>query len=162
MDDRMIFVDFNSSLEETMTEWFWAIVGAIAGLVLGAILTLLTNERALAQHRSFWIREKLYENYSNAIYYLFKLEISSKAASLEDREVRQHYSEAQRFLHLLSAYQKHRDATTPFQALSDTLATASDDLATVRIAAENPLTSAAFGARVAIVDLMSKDKRLNL
>ena len=53
---------------------------------------------------SEWRREKCNEAYSEAIYYLFKLQLSSVKNDLSDKDVRQHMSEAQRYLSLLQAY----------------------------------------------------------
>ena len=88
-----------------------ALVGAlIAGaLTLAASLLNLYFEtrRTREENRrrdAEWRREKCNEAYSEAIYYLFKLQVSSQTAGPADKEVRQHLSEAQRFLALLQAY----------------------------------------------------------
>ena len=43
------------------------------------------------------------EAHSNCLYYLVKLGISAVTESTKDKEVRQHYTEAQRYLLLLRA-----------------------------------------------------------
>ena len=89
-----------------MTEQLlYAFIGAIAGLIIGAVLTVVTTERTLNQQRKTWARDKLYEAYSSSIYYLFKLGLSIRSdSSLKDKDARQQASEAQRFLHILAAY----------------------------------------------------------
>src|SRR4029450_1987636 len=88
-----------------------ALVGALIAGVLtlaGSLLTLYFETRRAREenrrHDSEWRREKCNEAYSEAIYYLFKLQVSSQTAGPADKEVRQHLSEAQRFLALLQAY----------------------------------------------------------
>jgi hypothetical protein len=88
-----------------------ALIGASVGGLIALVGTLLAaifeDKRRLAdalRRDSEWRREKCNEAYSQAIYYLFKLQVSSAKNDLSDKDVRQHLSEAQRFLSLLEAY----------------------------------------------------------
>jgi hypothetical protein len=85
-----------------------AMIG-LAGAVLAGALAVLGNwlnrQHELRRSKSEWFRDKLLEAYSGALYYLMKLGISSMTKSAKDsRQVRQHYSEAQRYLLLLRAF----------------------------------------------------------
>jgi hypothetical protein len=90
----------------------WA---ALAGTVVAggfALLGLWLTSRQEVERRTAdekrrdveWRREKCNEAYSQAIYYLFKLHVSAQGAALSDKDVRQHLSEAQRYMSLLQAY----------------------------------------------------------
>lgn len=88
-----------------------ALIGALVAGVLtlaGSLLNMYFEARRTREenrrHDAEWRREKCNEAYSEAIYYLFKLQVSSQSQSLADKDVRQHLSEAQRFLALLQAY----------------------------------------------------------
>ena len=88
-----------------------ALIGASVGGLIALVGTLLAAvfeaKRRVADARQRdgeWRREKCNEAYSQAIYYLFKLQLSSTKNDLSDKDVRQHLSEAQRFLSLLQAY----------------------------------------------------------
>jgi hypothetical protein len=88
-----------------------ALIGAaVAGILTlaGGVLTFyLETRRTHEENRrrdAEWRREKCNEAYSQAIYYLFKLQISSQSQGPSDKDVRQHLSEAQRYLSLLQAY----------------------------------------------------------
>ena len=88
-----------------------ALIGASVGGVIALVGTLLSvvsdywRRRAEMLRRDVeWRREKCNEAYSEAIYYLFKLQLSASRTDLVDKEVRQHLSEAQRYLQLLQAY----------------------------------------------------------
>jgi hypothetical protein len=84
-----------------------ATVGGIIALV-GTVLAAIFESRRLQADASRrdkeWRREKCNEAYSQAIYYLFKLQVSAADGDLSNKEVRQHLSEAQRYLSLLQAY----------------------------------------------------------
>lgn len=80
------------------------------------------RRRADAQKRdSEWRREKCNEAYSHAIYYLFKLQISAATTDIADKDVRQHLSEAQRYLSLLQAYHPLADARKKLSHASEQL-----------------------------------------
>src|SRR4029434_6856794 len=88
-----------------------ALIGALVAGVLtlaGTVVNLyFETRRSREENRrrdAEWRREKCNEAYSQAIYYLFKLQVSSQSAAPTDKDVRQHLSEAQRFLALLQAY----------------------------------------------------------
>lgn len=91
-----------------------ALIGALIAGVLtltGILLTSHVESRRMREETrkrdDEWRREKCNEAYSQAIYYLFKLEVSSQSQDINDKDVRQHLSEAQRFLTLLTAYHPH-------------------------------------------------------
>ena len=88
-----------------------ALIGASVGGLIALIGTLLAavfedkRRQSDALRRDIeWRREKCNEAYSQAIYYLFKLQLSAVKNDLSDKDVRQHLSEAQRYLSLLQAY----------------------------------------------------------
>jgi hypothetical protein len=88
-----------------------ALIGAFVAGVLtlaGSLVSLYFEARRTREESrrrdAEWRREKCNEAYSEAIYYLFKLQVSSQSQGPSDKEVRQHLSEAQRFLALLQAY----------------------------------------------------------
>jgi hypothetical protein len=88
-----------------------ALLGALVAGVLtlgGSVLNLYFETRRTREENrrrdAEWRREKCNEAYSEAIYYLFKLQVSSQSQGPSDKDVRQHFSEAQRFLALLQAY----------------------------------------------------------
>lgn len=110
------------------SEIYAALIGASVGGVLallGSGLTaLIEGRRRLEDARrrdAEWRREKCNEAYSQTIYYLFKLKVSSTVASLDDKDVRQHLSEAQRYLALLQAYHPLENVRTELRAASDRL-----------------------------------------
>lgn len=86
-----------------------AFIGAIIAGVFAFVVGWLTHRRDVRRRDLEWSREKLLESYSNCIYYLVKLGISSMSKSTEDKDVRQHFSEAQRYLNLLRAYHSPSD-----------------------------------------------------
>ena len=93
-----------------------ALIGASVGGLIALVGTLLAavfeDKRRVAdklRRDDEWRREKCNEAYSQAIYYLFKLQLSSAQNDPSDKDVRQHLSEAQRFLSLLQAYHPKAD-----------------------------------------------------
>ena len=116
------------------------VYAALIGASVGGVLTLLgSGLTALVEGRrrvedarkrdAEWRREKCNEAYSQAIYYLFKLKVSSASASSDDRDVRQHLSEAQPYLALLQAYHPLENVRTELRDASDRLTKgASSDL----------------------------------
>jgi len=95
-----------------LTPQVWA--AYVSGLLSGvfAILAMVVssrNERLRLRetaHREdvIWFRNAIAEAYSQSLYYLFKLSVSSASADRSAEKVRQHLSEAQRYLLLLHAY----------------------------------------------------------
>lgn len=88
-----------------------ALIGAGVGGALTLAGTLITSafearrwQQEDRKRDAEWRREKCNEAYSQAVYYLFKLQVSSRSADPSDKDVRQHLSEAQRYLSLLQAY----------------------------------------------------------
>jgi len=105
-----------------------ALIGASVGGLIALFGTLLAaifeNKRRLADalRRDIeWRREKCNEAYSQAIYYLFKLQLSSVKNDPSDKDVRQHLSEAQRFLSLLQAYHPLNDQRERLRRAAETL-----------------------------------------
>jgi hypothetical protein len=88
----------------------WALVGVFFGALGSALITWYTTKKTVEHQKNIWVREKLLEAYSWCIYYLFKLGISSSTDPITNTDVRQHLSEAQRYLLLLAAYQTSDDA----------------------------------------------------
>ena len=86
----------------------WPARSSQAALALAGVLATAVFERRRIyednQRRDVeWRREKCNGAYSQAICYLFKLQVSSRSAGTGDKDVRQHLSESQRFLSLLQA-----------------------------------------------------------
>lgn len=105
-----------------------ALIGASVGGLIALLGTLLAaifdNKRQQAdalRRDSEWRREKCNEAYSQAIYYLFKLQLSSAKNDPYDKDVRQHLSEAQRFVSLLQAYHPSSDQREHLKRAADTL-----------------------------------------
>ena len=103
---------------------------------------------------SEWLREKALAAYSDAVYYLFKLSLSSKRDGLESKDVRQHISESRRHLLLIRAH-------TP------DLADAVDDLfAELNVAVQDrsakPLSDVADSLGHRVVELLTNDLRFHV
>ena len=88
-----------------------ALIGAsIGGLIalVGTLLSSLFADRRLRaealKHDAEWRREKCNEAYSQAIYFLFKLQRCALSGALIDEAAIEDFSEAQRYLSLLQAY----------------------------------------------------------
>lgn len=85
-------------------------VGTILGAVIAGMASLLvlwvTQDLTARNERRTWEREKLFNAYSDCIYYLVKLSMSAMAEKRDDKEVRQHLSESQRYLNILSLYNR--------------------------------------------------------
>jgi hypothetical protein len=96
-----------------------AMIGLAGAVLVGALALLsgwLSRQHELSRSKTEWFRDKLLEAYSGALYYLMKLGISAMTKSAkDDGEVRQHYSEAQRYLLLLRAFSTR---TADFERLS--------------------------------------------
>jgi hypothetical protein len=76
-----------------------AMIAGLFALLVGWIGYKREQKRRAEEYgvrEAEWVRGKLLEAYSRAIYYLIKLSISSSAKSTDDKDVRQHYCEAQR------------------------------------------------------------------
>lgn len=120
-----------------MTELYAALAGAIAAGIFAlagvAVGYLLEERRAIRQQvarDAEWTREKLYGAYSDCIYYLVKLAVSSTDRSTADKEVRQHYSEAIRYLNLLTGFHFGTpDAVRQLESAAVSLANTSDSTA---------------------------------
>jgi hypothetical protein len=107
--------------------------GAILGALIAGLVALTTGwlSRRHESQRSDneWFREKLLEAYSNCIYYLVKLSISASERPAGDKEkaanrkdIRQHFSESQRYLILLRAYHSDSQSVEALKATSHHLA----------------------------------------
>jgi len=99
-----------------------AILGAIIAGTFAFVVGWLTHRREKRRSDIQWFREKLLESYSNCIYYLVKLSISSSKKSTDDKDVRQHFSESQRYLILLRAYHSDNEHTSQLKECSRKLA----------------------------------------
>ncbi|NUZ05980.1 hypothetical protein [Piscinibacter koreensis] len=88
-----------------------------------------------------WIRTTLFSIYSDAIYYLVKLSLSAPTNALGSKEVRQHFSEAQRFLNLLHCYHDPAGAAKELQERSRALAAASEQTVELATASEAALAT---------------------
>ena len=98
-----------------------------------------------------WLRNALAESYSQAMYYLFKLSVSATTADRNDKDVRQHLSESQRYLLLLHAY--HGDAMVRQRILSS-VADLDDE--------KKPLAASATAGVTVVRELFTKDSRVNV
>jgi hypothetical protein len=91
--------------------WAAYVAGLLNGVfALVGIIYAARNERSRRTESArredlIWFRNAIAEAYSEALFYLFKLSVSSQTAPRTDKDVRQHLSEAQRNLLLLYAYQ---------------------------------------------------------
>jgi len=109
------------------------------GLLAGAIsvgLSYLSHRReakercaAAREHdraeHDRWLRDRMYDIYSQAIYYLVKLGTSAPNLPKDQKDVRQHFSECQRFLNLLRGYHATEpDAAAELQTATKALETA--------------------------------------
>jgi len=100
-----------------------AIISAVSVLISGLLTLAISahfNRRSLLDERAQrnkewererqiandeWVREKVVASYSEAIYYLVKLSMSSVSKEADrDKQVRQHVAESQRYLNLLGIY----------------------------------------------------------
>ena len=98
-----------------------------------------------------WLRNALAESYSQAIYYLFKLSVSATTAGRDDKDVRQHLSESQRYLLLLHAY--HGDKVIR-QRLLSSVAVLDDQ--------NKPLADSATAGVTVVRELFTNDPRVNV
>lgn len=120
------------------------VIAALAGALIAGLFALcvgfLAHRRETRSQDALWIREKLFTVYSDCIYYLIKLSLSSATHSTSDKEVRQHFSEAQRFLNLLRGYHHaDRAAATELLGCTRNLAAASEKTADLSTAADQAL-----------------------
>jgi hypothetical protein len=117
-----------------MAEVYAALAGAIAAGVFALVGVgvgyLLEERRAIRQQiarDAEWIRDNLFRTYSDCIYYLVKLALSSTERSASDKDVRQHYSEALRFLNLLIGFHFGTpDVVQQLESAATSLANTSD------------------------------------
>lgn len=124
---------------------------ALFGMLLSAGLERRRRTEAASREDLIWFRNAIAEAYSQALYYLFKLSISSSTATRSDKDVRQQLSESQRYLLLLYAYQPD---TKQKQALLNEVA-ALDNLA-------GNLSVDATAAANTVRSQFQSDKRLNV
>ncbi len=96
---------------------------------------IATNQRSDKE----WRRQELHDAYSGAFYYLVKLALSSLHATTRDKDVRQHFSEAQRYLILLDAHHEVHATKEKLRARREALADNSDQTAELSCAAEQAL-----------------------
>jgi hypothetical protein len=123
-----------------------ALIGAGVGGVIALVGTLLSalfdywRRRADMLRRDVeWRREKCNEAYSEAIYYLFKLQLSASRSDLADKEVRQHLSEAQRYLSLLQAYHPSNRERARLKSAADSIRAGAQAPDTLANAAEGAM-----------------------
>jgi hypothetical protein len=124
---------------------------ALVGMMATARNERLRREEAARREDIIWFRNAIAEAYSQALYYLFKLSVSSTTAPRTDKDVRQQLSESQRYLLLLYAYQAD---TGKKQALMSEV-TALDS------AAAN-LASVAANAGATVRSQFQTDSRINV
>ena len=108
-----------------------ALAGAILAGVLSLAVTALNQLFDLRRVReeylrrdTEWRREKCNEAYGQAIYYLYKLQVSNASHGVDDKDVRQHLSEAQRYLSLLQAYHPQPSIRAELERVNVALQTA--------------------------------------
>jgi hypothetical protein len=152
------------------------VVGAILGGVIGSLAavagSLLTHwlERGRARDERTqrdaewrreqdrrddeWFRERVANAYSDSVYYLVKLSVSArKASASDDKDVRQHFSEAQRHLILLRSYRADEDGIAKLVDCSVRLAEAVDKTI--------PMSKAAEAAVEVVKQLLKTDSRVS-
>ena len=132
-----------------------ALIGALIAGVFAFIVGWTAHRRDTRRRDVEWSREKLLECYSNCVYYLVKLSISSSKKSTDDKDVRQHFSEVQRYLILLSAYHHSDPATVArLNQCNAELCFAADNTAKLSHAADDALEM--------VKSLMEKDRRVQI
>lgn len=120
------------------------VIAALAGAIIAGLFALgvgfLAYRREARSQDALWIRDKLFTVYSDCIYYLIKLSLSSLTHSTKNKDVRQHFSESQRFLNLLRGYHHaDRAAATELLGCTRNLAAASDKTKDLSTAADDAL-----------------------
>lgn len=139
-----------------------AAVAGVTTIVISVISYIRDEKQLREQHRQRseeWFREKLAVSYSDCIYYLVKLTLSSmKHLPSDDKDVRQHFAESQRYLVLLRIYQTEEsssDEESPAEKLKNcnfALEQASDDC--------KKLSEAADAAANTVKEIMERDMRI--
>ena len=108
---------------------------ALIGMMASARNERLRREEVAHREDLIWFRNAIAEAYSQALYYLFKLSVSSTNSPRTDKDVRQHLSESQRYLLLLYAYQPDATKKTALMAEVTALDSATANLSTVATSA---------------------------
>jgi len=109
------------------------VTGALVGATIAGAVALiggwLGRRHEVQRAETDWFREKLLEAYSNCIYYLVKLSLSASEKPTGEKEkadnrkdVRQHFSESQRYLILLRAYHSVPSTVAQLKAANKGLA----------------------------------------
>ena len=120
-----------------------ALVGAsIGGLIalVGTMLSSLFADRRLraeALKRDVeWRREKCNEAYSQAIYFLFKLQSCVPSSGLVDEGAIENLSEAQRYLSLLQAYHPRAEERLKLGGAAEHLTACAKGAVAIAVSAE--------------------------
>jgi|PlaIllAssembly_1097288.scaffolds.fasta_scaffold74623_3 beta-phosphoglucomutase-like phosphatase (HAD superfamily) len=120
-----------------------ALIGAsIGGLIalVGTMLSALFADRRLraeALKRDVeWRREKCNEAYSQAIYFLFKLQSRASSDGLTDETAIENLSEAQRYLSLLQAYHPRAEERSKLSGAAEHLKACAKGSVAIALAAE--------------------------
>lgn len=131
------------------TEFWVSLAGgffALLGSALGALFERSRSRQEEQRRDAEWRRDQRNHAYSEAIYYLFKLQVSSASSDVTSKDVRQHLSEAQRYLSLLRAYvpddgihSQLSSASADLTALNDDSCSLSDRAKAARSIVENSL-----------------------
>jgi hypothetical protein len=136
------------------SEVWAALVGAFLAGLFSVFGGALLHHRETKSRYSQWVREQLFEAYSNSFYYLVKLSVSAETKTTADKDVRQHFSEAQRFLNILRGYHSRTSEE------ADLLKSTKDLEANSQ---KSPELSAAADRVLDIVkDLFSNDQRVQI
>jgi|GEM_PF-6801777 len=114
---------------------------ALVGMMAAARNERLRRADAARREDIIWFRNAIAEAYSQALYYLFKLSVSSTTAARTDKEVRQQLSESQRYLLLLYAYQADTAKKDALMAEVTALDSAEASLSTVAKSAATTVRS---------------------
>lgn len=136
------------------SEVWAALVGAFLAGLFSVGSGMLIHRREVKTRYNQWVREQLFAAYSSSFYYLIKLSVSGETKSTTDKDVRQHFSEAQRFLNILRGYHaKSPDAARLQQCTAD-LAANSKNTPGLSVAADNALN--------VVKDLFANDPRVQI
>jgi hypothetical protein len=123
--------------------------GSAVGSLVTALFTSLGWRQSERQRRIEWSREKVLEEYSNGIYYLTKLTITAGLQRPNDADLRQHYSEAVRWLGLLAAHRAPGAADVLQQFRAATISMPVDAAALPAIRAASDTAASALQAAIA-------------
>jgi hypothetical protein len=131
-----------------------ALVGAFLAGLFSIGSGMLIHRREVKTRYNQWVREQLFEAYSNSFYYLIKLSVSGEKKSTENKDVRQHFSETQRFLNILRGYHANSPEAVRLQRSTQELAANSKKSPELSVAADNALD--------VVKDLFANDPRVQI